>query len=64
VYVLKPPTTTKGKYENMYKIGKTDDLDKRLNTYNTGTPDNMIVVHKLKTNDPIAVELCVKVISS
>ena len=57
VYVLKPPDQNE---TDLHKIGQTMNLGKRLNTYNTSLPDNMIVVHKAKTDDPIAVEHCVK----
>lgn len=57
VYVLKPPDQ---KNTNLHKIGQTMNLEKRINTYNTSLPDNMIIVHKAKTDDPIAVEYCVK----
>jgi prophage antirepressor-like protein len=59
IYVVQPP-----EYEiadELFKTGKTDnDLNKRLNTYNTTLPDKVIVRYKLKVKDPIAVEYCVK----
>jgi prophage antirepressor-like protein len=59
IYVVQPP-----EYEisdDLFKTGKTDnDLNKRLNTYNTTLPDKVVVRYKLKVKDPIAVEYCVK----
>lgn len=55
VYIVQPPNAP----PNMFKIGKTGNLNKRLNTHNSALPDNMRVVHKVKTNDPTAVEHCV-----
>lgn len=57
VYVLQPPDL---RNTNTHKIGQTSNLGKRMNTYNTSLPDNMRVVHKVKTDDPVAVEHCVK----
>lgn len=56
VYVVHPH----GMPPNILKAGRTDNLNKRLNTYNTSLPDNMVVVHKVKVDDPVAVEHCVK----
>jgi hypothetical protein len=56
VYILHPP----GMPPNILKAGRTENLNKRLNVYNTSLPDNMRVVHKVKVDDPIAVEHCVK----
>ena len=58
VYVVQQP-----EYEitdEMFKTGKTKDLNKRLNTYNTTLPDKVIVRYKLKVKDPTAIEYCVK----
>ncbi len=56
VYIVHPPGTP----PDLLKPGRTNDLSKRLNTYNTSLPDNMRVVHKVKVDDPVAVEYCVK----
>jgi prophage antirepressor-like protein len=57
IYVIKNPESD----EANYKIGKTDkDLNKRLNTYNTSSPDNFLVAYKKKVDLPIAVEHCLK----
>jgi hypothetical protein len=46
---------------NLNKIGKTDhDLNKRLNTYDTTSPDKVFVIDKVRVTSPIAVEHCVK----
>lgn len=44
----------------MYKIGKTEDINKRLQTYNTAVPDKVILVARIKTNFPTAVETCMR----
>jgi hypothetical protein len=41
----------------VYKIGRTKDLTKRLGTYNTGNPDDVIVVYERKCSDSKLVEL-------
>ncbi len=56
VYIVHPH----GMPPNILKPGRTSDLNRRLNTYNTSLPDNMRVVHKVKVDDPVAVEHCVK----
>lgn len=56
VYIVKPVNLN----NDLYKIGKTNDLNKRLSTYNTTVPDKVMVVDKLKVESPIAVEHCVK----
>ena len=56
IYIIQPPNQN----DKKYKIGKTNNLNKRLNNYNTAIPDKVIVVDKIKVNSPIAVELCVK----
>ena len=57
VYAVRAPDS---KNKNLFKTGKTDNMDNRMNTYNTTLPDNMIVAHKIKVDDPIAVEYCIK----
>ena len=56
VYVIKPTNIP----EKTYKIGKTNNIKKRLNTYNTSLPDKMKVVYKIAADDPTAVEHCIK----
>ena len=57
IYVIKNSQSD----EANYKIGKTDkDLNKRLNTYNTSSPDNFTIAYKKKVDLPIAVEHCLK----
>ena len=57
IYIIQPPNQE----DHLYKVGKTNKkLNKRLNTYNTTIPDNVVVVDKVKVKSPIPVELCVK----
>ncbi|PNH04436.1 hypothetical protein TSOC_009412 [Tetrabaena socialis] len=46
--------------DSVYKIGRTQDLNKRLATYNTGTADGVEVVFKFRTEAHKATEACVK----
>lgn len=57
IYVVRPIESDN---EKLFKIGRTSDLNKRLNTYNTSVPDDMEVLFTMEVNDPIAVELCIK----
>jgi prophage antirepressor-like protein len=59
VYAIKPPDLSQ-KDNKLYKPGKTENLSKRLNTYNTAYSDKVILVHKIKVDDPSAVEHCIK----
>ncbi len=56
IYVIKGPAGG----NNEYKIGKTEDLNKRLNVYNVSYPDKVEVVYKKKVKNPIAIEMCLK----
>ena len=66
----KPKTTVKGgviyilKALNsditLYKLGKTEDLKKRLNTYNTGNANDIEPLFILPVNDIDNVETCIK----
>lgn len=58
IYLIQPPTE---KDEKKYKIGKTKNIDKRLNVYNTAYPDKVLLIHKIKVDDPDKTEKCVKV---
>ena len=57
IYIIRPINNTNKK---LLKIGKTTNFNKRLNTYNTGLPNNMEVLFVLEVNDPVAVEHCMK----
>ena len=46
--------------EKMYKIGITENLKKRINTYNTGNPNKTNIIYYKKTTCPIQIELCIK----
>jgi phage anti-repressor protein len=45
---------------NLYKIGRTADLSKRLNTYNTSAADEIEILYKYRTDKLKATEGCVK----
>lgn len=45
---------------DVYKIGITDNLNDRKNTYNTGTLNNIKIIYYKKINCPKQLELCVK----
>ena len=44
----------------LYKLGKTEDLKKRLNTYNTGNANDIEPLFILPVNDVDNVETCIK----
>ena len=46
--------------DNKYKIGYTDDLEKRLHTYNTGKADKLNYVYYKKTKCGKEIEICLK----
>ena len=46
--------------DNKYKIGYTDDLEKRLQTYNTGKADKLNYVYYKKTKCGKEIEICLK----
>ncbi|KAG2487750.1 hypothetical protein HYH03_013595 [Edaphochlamys debaryana] len=46
--------------DSVYKIGRTQDLNKRLSTYNTGSVDGVEVLYKFRTDNHRAVEGCLK----
>lgn len=46
--------------DTLYKLGNTDDLEKRLNTYNTGLANNLKILFELEVNDVEMVENCAK----
>lgn len=46
--------------DTLYKIGKTKDLDKRLDNYNIGNANNLEPLFIIPVNDITAVENCIK----
>lgn len=56
IYVVRPINGDK----NLLKVGKTEKLSPRMNTYNTSVPDNMEVLYTIKVDNPTAVEYCMK----
>jgi hypothetical protein len=57
VYIARYPY---GPYKDLLKPGKTEDFNKRNNTYNTSVPDGMEVLYTLEVDDPDRVEKCLK----
>ena len=57
VYALQPPEYLD---TDLVKAGKSECMDNRYNTYNTAYPDKMFLIHKIKVDDPVAVEFCIK----
>lgn len=56
VYILRALNTD----ATLYKLGKSDDLKKRLQTYNTGNANNIEALFILQVKDIKSVENCVK----
>ena len=46
--------------EIIYKIGKTDDMNKRIKIYNTHSIHNKPVVHYVEIKCPLQLESCIK----
>jgi phage anti-repressor protein len=60
IYIIKAMNTT---IKNMFKIGNTDDMKKRLRVYNTGNANNIEPLFIMKVDDINMVEGCIKNIS-
>ena len=48
----------------MYKLGNTDNMKKRLRTYNTGNANNIEPLFVIKVDNIKMVEECIKNIAS
>jgi prophage antirepressor-like protein len=57
VYVIENYDINK---EIIYKIGKTDDMNKRIKIYNTHSIHNKKVVHYVEIKCPLQLETCIK----
>ena len=44
----------------MYKLGKTDDLNKRIKIHNTHTIHNKIIAHYVEIKCPLQLESCIR----
>lgn len=58
IYIVK---ATDEENDSLYKIGKTNDIKKRLKNYNTGKANNIEVLFHYEVDDIDTVENCVKV---
>jgi phage anti-repressor protein len=57
IYILKAMNTTQ---KDMYKLGNSDDMKKRLRVYNTGNANNIEPLFIMKVDDIKMVEGCIK----
>jgi phage anti-repressor protein len=57
IYILKAMNTSQ---KDMYKLGNSDDMKKRLRVYNTGNANNIEPLFVMKVNDIDMVEGCIK----
>ena len=57
IYILRAQNTTQ---KDMYKLGNTENMKKRLRTYNTGNANNIEPLFIIKVNDVKMVEGCIK----
>jgi len=57
IYILKAMNTTQ---QNMFKLGNSDDMKKRLRVYNTGNANNIEPLFVMKVDDINMVEGCIK----
>ena len=60
VYILQAQNTTQ---KDMYKIGNSEDMKKRLRTYNTGNANDIYPLFVMKVKDINGVETCIKAIA-
>lgn len=56
VYVFEALNTK----DTLYKLGMSDDLEKRLKTYNTGLANDLVILFELEVDDIEVVESCAK----
>jgi phage anti-repressor protein/predicted GIY-YIG superfamily endonuclease len=56
IYIIRASTDK----DNLYKIGRTKDLQKRLRNYNTGNADDVEVLYVYRTDMIVGTESCVK----
>lgn len=59
IYILQMPNLNKF-VKDVYKIGQTWDLNKRLNSYDTSSPDKFKPICAIKVSSPDAMEHCLK----
>jgi phage anti-repressor protein len=57
IYILKAMNTTQ---KDMYKLGNSDDMKKRLRVYNTGNANNIEPLFIMKVENIKMVESCIK----
>jgi hypothetical protein len=57
VYILKAMNTAQ---KNMFKLGNSDDMKKRIRVYNTGNANNIEPLFVMKVDNIIMVEGCIK----
>ena len=57
IYILKAMNTSQ---KNMFKLGNSDDMKKRLRVYNTGNANNIEPLFVMKVDDINMVEGCIK----
>jgi prophage antirepressor-like protein len=62
IYIIKSADNKliKMRSTEIYKIGKTIKFNPRMNTINTSSKDNLIILYKAKIDDITAVENCLK----
>ena len=61
IYILKAQNTTQ---KDMYKLGNSDNMKKRLRTYNTGNANNIEPLFVIKVDNIKMVEGCIKNIAN
>ena len=61
IYILKAQNTTQ---KDMYKLGNTDNMKKRLRIYNTGNANNIEPLFVIKVDNIKMVEGCIKNIAN
>ena len=61
IYIIKAQNTTQ---KDMYKLGNSDNMKKRLRTYNTGNANNIEPLFVIKVDNIKMVEGCIKNIAN
>lgn len=59
IYILQLPNLNKF-VKNLYKIGKTLSMNKRMYNYDTASPDKIRMICSIKVSNPEAMEYCLK----
>jgi hypothetical protein len=60
IYIIKAGNNNE---DNLFKIGKTNNINKRMKTYNTGNANDIEVIKYYRVNDIDNIESCIKLMA-